>query len=124
MRIPRKQMLARNAQVLRDGTYVRPKNEKHSYGSMVTVRALMAEITGHDLLKAAVSAWHYTRYRKQFKKDGGSEEEITVFDYTSVRYRLLPLLAQATTLILVGQNIGRAYEEYTKTMLETGDTRV
>ena len=122
VRIPGNQMLARNAQVRRDGTYVKPKNEKHSYGSMVTVRALMAEITGHDLLKAAVLAWHYTRFRKQFRKSGEAEEETTVFDYASVRYRLLPLLAQATTLILVGQNIGRAYEEYTKTMLEMGDT--
>ena len=119
VRVPRNQMLMRNARVLRDGTYVKPKNEKHSYGSMVTVRALMAEITGHDLLKASVVAWHYTRFRRQFGKSG---EETTVFDYASVRYRLLPLLVQATTLILVGQNIGRAYEEYTKTMLETGDT--
>jgi acyl-CoA oxidase len=121
VRIPRDQMLARNAQVKKDGTYVKPQNEKHSYGSMVTVRALMAEITGHDLLKASITAWHYTRFRKQFKRNGNASEETTVFDYASVRYRLLPLLAQATTLILVGQNIGRAYEEYTQSMLK-GDT--
>ena len=122
VRIPRDQMLMRNAQVTKDGTYISPKNTKHSYGSMVTVRALMAEITGHDLLKAATVAWHYTRFRRQFKQQSGAQEETTVFDYASVRYRLLPLLAQATTLILVGQNIGRAYEEYTQAMLSTGDT--
>ena len=89
---------------------------------MVTVPALMAEITGHDLLKAAVLAWHYTRFRKQFSKDREGDVETTVFDYASVKYRLLPSLAQATTLILVGQNIGGAYREYTKKMLETEDT--
>lgn len=93
VRIPRSQMLARNAQVLRDGTYVPPKNMKHSYGSMVTVRAIMAEITGIDLLKAVSVAYHYTTFRKQFWRKG-QKEETTVFDYASVRYRLLPLLAQ------------------------------
>jgi acyl-CoA oxidase len=93
VRVPRSQMLARNAQVTRDGEYIAPENTKHSYGSMVTVRALMAEITGWDLLKAVAVAYHYTKFRKQFSKDGGAEET-TVFDYASVRYRLIPLLAQ------------------------------
>ncbi|KAK5952764.1 hypothetical protein OHC33_006357 [Knufia fluminis] len=124
VRVPRNQMLMRNAQVLRDGTYIKPKNEKHSYGSMVTVRALMAEITAHDLIRAAVTAYHYTTFRKQFKKsrEDSHAEETTVFDYASVRFRLLPLLAQATTLAIVGQNIKRAYDDYTATMLSTGDT--
>lgn len=95
VRIPRSQMLARNSQVLRDGTYVPPKNTKHSYGSMVTVRAIMAESTGFELLKAVAVAYHYTTFRKQFwRKD--QQEETTVFDYASVRYRLLPLLAQVS----------------------------
>ena len=121
VRVPRSQMLARNAQVLRDGTYVKPKNEKHSYGSMVTVRALMAEITGWSLVKAVVVAYHYTTYRKQFGKGGDKGEETTVFDYSSVRYRLLPLLAQATALVVVGRNVKRGYDEYTAHNLKTGD---
>jgi acyl-CoA oxidase len=121
VRIPRSQMLARNAQVLRDGSYIKPKNEKHSYGSMVTVRALMAEITGWDLIKAVVVAYHYTTFRKQFSRPGRNGEETTVFDYASVKYRLLPLLAKSTALILVGRNIKRAYDEYTADYLKTGD---
>lgn len=121
VRIPRSQMLARNAQVLRDGTYVKPKNKKHSYGSMVTVRALMAEITGWDLVKAVAVAYYYTTFRKQFWKNDKQTEETTVFDYASVRYRLLPLLAQATALIVVGRNIKQAYDAYTANYLKTGD---
>ena len=122
VRIPRSQMLMRNAQVLKDGTYIKPKNEKHSYGSMVTVRALMAETTGLDLLRAAVTAYYYTIFRKQFRRSGDDVEETTVFDYASVRYRLMPLLAQATTLIIVGRGIKQAYDDYSTTMLSTGDT--
>ncbi|KAK5533776.1 hypothetical protein LTR23_009028 [Exophiala sp. CCFEE 6169] len=121
VRIPRTQMLARNAQVLQDGTYVPPKNTKHSYGSMVTVRALMAEITGWDLLKAVAVAYHYTTFRRQFDRDQTGEEK-PVFSYASVQYRLLPLLAQASALVLVGQNIKRAYDTYTEQYLKTNDT--
>lgn len=121
VRIPRSQMLARNAKVLRDGSYVKPKNEKHSYGSMVTVRALMAEITGWDLVKAVAVAYHYTTFRKQFRKSDKQAEETAVFDYASVRYRLLPLLAQATALVVVGRNIKAAYDAYTANYLKTGD---
>ena len=121
VRIPRSQMLARNAQVLQDGTYVKPENEKHSYGSMVTVRAIMAEGTGWDLLKAVAVAYHYTSYRKQFKKNNDQSEETTVIDYASVQHRLIPLLAQATALVLVGQNIKRAYDAYSMDYIKTGD---
>jgi acyl-CoA oxidase len=121
VRIPRSQMLARNAQVLRDGRYIKPKNEKHSYGSMVTVRALMAEITGWDLVRAVAVAYHYTTFRKQFSRPGESGAETTVFDYASVRHRLLPLLAKSTALVVVGRNIKRAYDEYTTDYLKTGD---
>ena len=124
VRVPRRQMLMRNAQVLSDGSYIKPKNEKHSYGSMVTVRALMAEITAQDLIRAVVTAYHYTTFRKQFREaqSDSDAEETTVFNYASVRFRLLPLLAQATTLAIVGQNIKRAYDDYTASMLSTGDT--
>jgi len=121
VRIPRSQMLARNAQVLRDGTYIKPKNDMHSYGSMVTVRAIMAECTGWDLLKSVAVAYHYTSCRKQFKKESSQAEETTVIKYASVKHRLIPLLAQATALVLVGQRIKRSYEEYSADNIKTGD---
>lgn len=121
VRVPRSQMLARNAQVLRDGTYVKPKNELHSYGSMVTVRAIMAECTGWDLLKPVAVAYHYTSYRKQFKKATSQAAETTVIDYASVQHRLIPLLAQATALVLVGQRIKQAYDDYSSANIRTGD---
>ena len=123
VRIPHSQMLARNAQVTRDGVYIPPKptNLKHSYGSMITVRSLMAQEVGWDLLKAVAVAYHYTTFRKQFWGRDGSEEK-TVFQYASVKQRLLPLLAQATALVLVGQSVKRNFEQYSQENLKTGDT--
>jgi acyl-CoA oxidase len=102
VRIPRSQMFARSAQVSREGTYLKPTNTKHAYGSMVTVRALMAQLTGWDLLKAVVVATHYTKFRKQFfttADDKCDHEEVTVFEYSSVKSRLIPLLAKVRVWI-------------------------
>ena len=44
-----------------------------------------------------------------------------MIDYASVKQRLVPLLAQATALVLVGQNVKRAYDAYTANYLKTGD---
>ena len=98
VRIARDMMLARSAQVLRDGSYVKPRNLKHAYGSMVTVRALMAEVTGWELIKAVTIAYHYTTFRRQFPKQQSPQQdhEVRVFDYASVRYRLTPLLSQVS----------------------------
>ncbi|EEQ85753.2 acyl-CoA oxidase [Blastomyces dermatitidis ER-3] len=101
VRIPRDHMLARNAQVLRDGTDIPPKNTKHSYGSMITVRAIMAEITGYDLLRASSS--------------------VPLYEFP-VKYRLLPLLAKGTALVLVRQDINRAFDEYSELVIKTGNT--
>ena len=123
VRIPRSQMLCRNAQVTADGVYIPPKpaNLKHSYGSMVTVRSLMAQEVGWDLLKAVAVAYHYTTFRKQFWGKDGKEEK-TVFQYASVKHRLLPLLARATALVLVGQRVKRNFEQYSQENIKTGDT--
>ncbi|KPI38128.1 putative peroxisomal acyl-coenzyme A oxidase 1.2 [Cyphellophora attinorum] len=113
------------ASVSREGTYLKPTNTKHAYGSMVTVRAQMAQLTGWDLLKAVVVATHYTKFRKQFfttADDKCDHEEVTVFEYSSVKSRLIPLLAKATALIIVGQAIKEAYDNYTHTVLRTGDS--
>ncbi|KAJ3529548.1 hypothetical protein NM208_g9704 [Fusarium decemcellulare] len=121
VRIPRSQMLARNARVERDGSYVAPTNVHDSLGSMVAVRALMAEITAFPLLRAISVAYHYTKFRRQFKKSD-QDQETVVFGYASVRYRLLPLLAQAIALVLVGRHVRQEYDAYSRALLQTGDT--
>ncbi len=43
-RIDRDQMLMKNAQVLPDGTYVKPPQDKLSYGTMVFVRVAIGNL--------------------------------------------------------------------------------
>ncbi|KAF7193638.1 Peroxisomal acyl-coenzyme A oxidase 1 [Pseudocercospora fuligena] len=120
--IPRENLLSRNAQVTRCGSYIPAKNTKHSYGSMITVRALMAEVTGWDLVKAVIVSYHYTNFRRQFRRSEAPGPEATVFEYASVQQRLLPLLAQATAMIVVGRDIKVAYDEYAAADLEPGSS--
>jgi acyl-CoA oxidase len=60
---------------------------------MVTVRVSMPDITGWDLLKAVTMAFHYTTFRKQFRRRDDAEDETTIFNYASVRLQLLSLPA-------------------------------
>ena len=66
VRIPRDQMLMKNAQVLKDGTYVRAQTSKLSYGTMVFVRSMIvADVSGRGLAAAATIATRYSCVRRQ-----------------------------------------------------------
>ena len=67
-RIPRENMLMKNAQVLGDGTYVKPPQEKLSYGTMVFVRVAIVNDTAAHLRKAVTIAVRYSAVRRQVIK--------------------------------------------------------
>lgn len=64
-RIPRENMLMKNAQVLPDGTYVKPAQEKLSYGTMVFVRVAIVMDSSAHLRKAVTIAVRYSAVRRQ-----------------------------------------------------------
>jgi acyl-CoA oxidase len=69
VRIPRDQMLMKNARVERDGTYVPPRHAKLSYGTMIFVRAWIVAGSARALSRAATIAVRYVN------DDGGRERE-------------------------------------------------
>ena len=52
-------------QVLPDGTYVKPKNPRLAYGTMVLVRANIVGFAGHSLAQAVTIATRYSCVRRQ-----------------------------------------------------------
>lgn len=64
-RIPREHMLMKNAQVLPDGKYVKPLQEKASYGTMVFVRVAIVQDCAAHLRKAVTIATRYSAVRRQ-----------------------------------------------------------
>ncbi|CAH2262988.1 jg18691 [Pararge aegeria aegeria] len=100
-RIPRSNMLMKNVQVLRDGTYVKPKHNKLAYGSMVLTRVMLITDLANQLSRAATIAVRYSavRHQSQIKSD---EPECQILDYVSQQHKLFICLASSHAFRVVG----------------------
>ncbi|RKP08017.1 acyl-CoA dehydrogenase/oxidase [Thamnocephalis sphaerospora] len=117
-RIPHDHMLAKYSRVTLDGDYIKPPNEKLSYGTMVFVRANIVRSVGLFLARAVTVATRYSAVRRQFVDStipsvdpAGTETQ--VINYTTLQARLFPAIAQAYALLITGQWMMHMYEEFT-----------
>ncbi|XP_057330824.1 probable peroxisomal acyl-coenzyme A oxidase 1 [Microplitis mediator] len=108
VRIPRENMLMKNAQVLEDGTYVKPATDKLTYGTMMFVRVLLVRDTARYLSKAVTIAIRYSAVRRQsqIKPDAG---ECQIIDFVTQQYKLFPHLASCFSFVLSADWIWEMY---------------
>ncbi|GBP29032.1 Probable peroxisomal acyl-coenzyme A oxidase 1 [Eumeta japonica] len=112
-RVPRKAMLMKNAKVLKDGTYVKPTNEKLTYGTMVYVRvSLVSEVALH-LAKAATIAIRYSAVRRQSKLKL-DEPELQILDYTTQQHKLFICIATSYALDMAGKWLWKTYKKVSR----------
>jgi acyl-CoA oxidase len=127
VRIPATNMLSRYASIDASGTYKPAGHAKIGYGSMVALRAGMPIVLGMELAKGATIAVRYTTVRRQFApatplvtdklEDGVTAStppkavERQVIQYSSVRERLVPILAKAYVYVLTGHGVNKMYRE-------------
>ncbi|KAL8277204.1 hypothetical protein RQP46_010377 [Phenoliferia psychrophenolica] len=127
VRIPRNQMLARFAQVARDGKYTKPPHSKLSYGGMIFIRAQMIGNVSWSLAKASTIATRYLHIRRQFADpelrpgQPGFGVENQVITYPSVYMRVLPNIAKAYVFITAGKDMQQLYQAMAG-QLKGGDT--
>ncbi len=124
VRIPRFNMLAKNAQVKKGGEYVRPPNDKLSYGGMVFIRSQMIDRQGWMLSRAITIAIRYAHVRRQFRDPDSTDKgdpERSVLSYPSLNRRLLPILSKAYAYILAGRRMKTLYEDMAA-QLDQGNT--
>ncbi|CAG5122878.1 unnamed protein product [Candidula unifasciata] len=119
IRIPRENMLMRYSQVLEDGTFVSPKNDRLLYGSMTLIRSQIVGGCGRSLAKAVTIAVRYSAVRRQSEISAGAGE-VQVIDFQTQQHRLFTLVASAYALIVAGQVSTQAYLSVTK-QIESGD---
>ncbi|KAK6960144.1 peroxisomal acyl-coenzyme A oxidase 1-like isoform X1 [Biomphalaria glabrata] len=108
VRIPRENMLMRYAQVLEDGTFVSPKNDKLVYGSMTLIRAQIVGGTARGLAKAVTIATRYSAVRKQSEIVPGAGE-VAVLEFQTQQHKLLVQIASAYALSVAGRASLAAY---------------
>lgn len=119
VRIPRKQMLMKNAQVLTDGTYVKSPSSKLTYGTMTFVRIIVLNDVSNYLSKAVTIATRYSAVRRQSPIEP-SEKEPQVIDHVMQQYKLFPNIAKVFVIRFVAQQLLAMYNNVTSE-LNRGD---
>ncbi|CAG8512053.1 7683_t:CDS:2 [Ambispora leptoticha] len=119
VRIPHLNMLANFAKVEPNtGNYIKPPNDKLSYGTMVLVRTKILLGARYTLARAATIAIRYSVVRRQSvdqenptKLPDGRIIETAVIDYTMQQYRLFPVVAMSYAFSFTADELMRLYEE-------------
>ncbi|KAF9904235.1 hypothetical protein BX616_001369 [Lobosporangium transversale] len=97
------------------GEYVKPPNDKLSYGTMVLIRASLVGLARLGLSKAVTIATRYSAVRRQFvdkdspKMMGKQVIETPVLDYSMQQYRLFPIIAAAYACHFTSKEMMRLY---------------
>ncbi|KAH8408982.1 hypothetical protein KR009_004805, partial [Drosophila setifemur] len=121
VRIPRNQMLMKNAQVLADGTFVQGRPPLLLYGTMVYVRVITLKDVLFGLLQAATIATRYSIVRRQSRIDE-DKPEVSVLDHITQQAKILPQIARGVSYRLVADWLWRFYEQV-MAQLESNATR-
>jgi len=120
VRIPRENLLCKNAEVLRDGTYKKKSNDRLMYGSMVKLRVwLQRNDAVFPLAKVLTIAIRYSAVRRQGLIDP-NKPEVAILDYTTQQYKLLPQVAVLYSVLFAVNAMEKKYESFLE-KVETGD---
>ena len=110
VRIPRKNMLMKNAQVLVDGKFIKSLNSKLNYGTMVLVRVIILQEMGYHISKAVTIATRYSTVRRQCPINS-DEPEVKVLDHVTQQMKLFPLIAKAIVFKLTSDSLWNIYNQ-------------
>ncbi|XP_036331678.1 probable peroxisomal acyl-coenzyme A oxidase 1 [Rhagoletis pomonella] len=109
VRIPRTNMLMRNAKVLPDGTFVASPASKLNYMTMVYTRCLIGRWSSNYLLQAATIATRYSAVRRQ-SPINTNEPEPQIIDHVTQQYKLFPEIANGIAYHLAAKHMWEMYE--------------
>lgn len=110
VRIPRKNMLMKNAQVLVDGKFIKSLNAKLNYGTMVLVRVIILQEMGYHISKAVTIATRYSTVRRQ-SPINPDEPEVKVLDHITQQMKLFPQIAKAIVFKLTSDSLWNVYND-------------
>ncbi|CAI5744914.1 unnamed protein product [Peronospora destructor] len=109
VRISRQSMGMRFATVTQEGQYKKNSEapQEMLYFTMLQMRMVFVRSSGMNLAKACTIAIRYSAVRQQGydANNPQSKEELSVLDYQTQQYRLLPLLAAAYAIVLTGNRV-------------------
>ncbi|XP_048740597.2 peroxisomal acyl-coenzyme A oxidase 1-like isoform X2 [Ostrea edulis] len=108
VRIPRENMLMKNAQVSREGQFTSRGPSKGNYSAMILVRVEIVLWCFISLSNASTIAVRYSAIRRQSKLDS-SQEESKILDYQTQQYKVFPCLATSYALFFISKTLRNRY---------------
>lgn len=117
VRIPRENMLMRNAQVLEDGSFVKAPLSVLTYGTMVFVRVIIVSGIADNLCKAATIATRYSAVRRQSPIEA-NQPEPQIIDHVTQQNKLFPNVARGVVFKLAADYIWNLYKQITLELSE------
>lgn len=110
VRIPRENMLMKHAQVLPDGTYVKPKKPELTYATMTMLRCNFLKGSTTALGIACTIAIRYSAVRRQSEMRPG-EPEPQVLDYPTQQHKLFTLLSTTYAFFFLQKRMLEMYNK-------------
>ncbi|CAL4142729.1 unnamed protein product [Meganyctiphanes norvegica] len=120
VRIPRTNMVMKHSKVLKDGTYVKPKSAKLSYGVMVLTRVGICYDVCWQLMRATTIATRYAAVRHQSELEVG-EAEPQIIEYQTQQYKVLPMIASVYAIWFAADTLRHTYMEVQKNINKGSD---
>ena len=113
VRIPRENMLMRNARVSRDGTYIKSSNDKLTYGAMVYSRNAIVNVVAFQLAQAATIAIRYSVVREQgnLSFNPSNVRETPIIAFKSQQHRLLTIMSRAFGILFASKTCEAVYQD-------------
>ncbi|CAG9796946.1 unnamed protein product [Diatraea saccharalis] len=111
-RIPRQNMFMKNAQVLKDGTYVKSKSTKLTYGTMMLIRVMIVSDAAYEISRAVTIATRYSAVRHQSQPKPGQPEP-QILDYVTQQHKLFIGIATSHALRITGSWLWETYSKVT-----------
>lgn len=112
VRIPREQMLMKNAKITEDGTFIKPKASVLTYGTMMFVRVVIIRDMASYLSKAVTIATRYSCVRRQ-SQINPKEPEIQIIDHVTQQYKLFVPLASVMAFKVASDYLWDLYNQVT-----------
>ncbi|KAG5668402.1 hypothetical protein PVAND_016342 [Polypedilum vanderplanki] len=113
VRIPYKNMLMKSSKLSEDGTFIKPKNAKQNYGTMVFVRVYMIMDVVVNMSRAATIATRYSMVRRQSPINPNDEVEPKIIEHMTQQYKIFPAIAKVIIYKCMADNLRNLYQQIT-----------
>jgi acyl-CoA oxidase len=112
VRIPLKNMLMKNAKVLENGEFIKPKSSVLTYGTMTLVRVAVVRDQANYLASASTIAMRYATVRRQSPIDP-KQPEPKIIEHVTQQMKIFPAIVKTIVFKLTADRLKEMFNQVT-----------